>query len=627
MSISKRVVVSTATMTLLIAACAGAGDDEASERAPTPDPDRSAAPSTSSAPGTSSTSSTSSTSAPTSTTVVIDEVGIEVGVEPVAPGGVLIAEDGLIVTDPIDVSPAPATLVGVGPTFLMITPGTDAASVAQSDDGLTWTRLDAEIPVSFLGPAASDDDRVVVLGTAGGDVWSVWESVDGGATWAALPPLPTVDAELAYVSRLPSFTGLAVAGDRVVALASEPLNVDWQAYAVGELGEEHGNVTGESFDGSGTVVVDFADGFQLTVETTAVGLTPDEFREGSTAMSAYAYDGSTWTRTELPWTFGVRNNVVHGPAGFAALLGQAPAEFVTSAEGITWEARPMPPGFEFEPSLAGGPLGYVVANEESLVYSADGTTWNAAYEFGDLDPNVTGAKLDAAGTGGFAFVDVPFVSDSATRVLWSPDGSAWSLVVLDQPLNQSMLAAAVNDVTSLVVPFNLVSEPPPLLVEGDLAAAIAASFVVPPEPPPGLTIYWPPVSEEEGACLADGLIEALGEQRVRESGLGAFPFRLLSIGLSLRLDADEATTVVDVITGCTPAWELFLLLGITQGTQLVSEETALCVQAEFDDDDARALFELELTPHPDADPNHLGLIAAAFDRCATEQELNAIDWN
>jgi hypothetical protein len=140
-------------------------------------------------------------------------------------------------------------------------------------------------------------------------------------------------------------------------------------------------------------------------------------------------------------------------------------------------------------------------------------------------------------------------------------------------------------------------------------------------------MFRPPVTDAEGACIADGLIEQLGEQRAREAGFGAFPFHLLSIGLSGRLDADDAGAFVDVITECTPAWELFLVLGITQGTQLVSERTARCVQSELDDDHARALFELELRPHPDADPNHLELIEAAFDRCATEQELNAIDWN
>lgn len=618
---SKRTAAFAVTMTLLLAACAG-DDDDAAERTTTGEVDSSTA---STAP-TSTTSSSTASTAPTSAIPMVDEIDVDAGANPLAAVHPIVDEDGLIVTNPIAIS-APAALVAVGPTFLMITPGTDEASVAQSDDGLTWTRLDAEIPVSFLGPAASDGHRVVVLGTAGDDVWAVWESADGGETWTVLPPLPTVEADNAYLSRLPSFGGLAVAGDQVVALAAEPLMVDWQAYAVGELGEDHGHETGLTDDGSGTVVVDFEDGFQLTVETGAVGLTPDELYAGADDMVAYAYDGSAWTRTELPWTFGSRNNVVHGPAGFAALLGQGPSEFVTSSDGITWEARAMPPGFEFEPSLAGGPLGYVVANEESMVYSADGATWDAAYEFDDLDPNITGAKLDAGGTGGFAFVDVPFVPGSETRVLWSPDGSAWSDVVLDLPLEQPIIAAAVDDVMSLVMPFELVFSPPPPLVEGDLAAAIAASFVVPPNDPSGLATYWPPVSDEEGACIADGLLDRLGEQRVRESGLGTFPFHLLSVGLSSRFEPDEANTVVDVISGCTPAWELFLILGITQGTNLISEETALCVQDELDDDDARELFALELTPHPNAEPSHLASIEAAFDQCATEQERSALDWN
>lgn len=619
----KRIAALVVTATIIAAACAGSDDDEAIERTAATVDSSTLAVSTSLPAGEPEGTTAASPATSPPTTIAIAEVGASAA----TPTELPIEEEGLIVTNPIVTSGAPGAVVAVGPTFLMITPEADRSTVSQSDDGLTWTPVEADLPLPFLASVASDGARVVAVGANGDDDYEVWESTDGGTTWAPLPTLPIVEPDGEYLTQDPGFTGVAVAGDRVVILATEPLMVDWRAYSIGELGEDHGFVNSMSDSAEGTVVVDFEDGFQLTVEASSLGLEPDELFGSAGDVVAYSYDGSVWTRTELPWMNGSRGNVVHGPAGFAALLSQGPSEFVVSTDGIAWEAASMPAGFEFEPSLAGGPLGYVVANETSMAFSVDGVEWDTVNEFDNLDPNIIGTKLDAGGAGGFAFVDVPFQPGSRGRVHWSSDGRSWDAVMLDLALQQPTIAAAVDDSSVLVVPFDLVFRPPVPAVEGDLSAVVAASFVDPPEDPSGLATFWPPVTEEEGACIADGLLDRLGEDRVRESGLGAFPFHLLSVGLMSGFDADEAATFVDVISGCTPSWEQFLILGITSGTHLISEETALCIQETFDDDDARDLFALELTPHPNADPGHLSGIESAFDQCATEQELSALDWN
>jgi hypothetical protein len=161
--------------------------------------------------------------------------------------------------------------------------------------------------------------------------------------------------------------------------------------------------------------------------------------------------------------------------------------------------------------------------------------------------------------------------------------------------------------------------------------AVASSFTDAPVDDAGLRTFWPPVTELAGGCIADGLLERLGEQRVRDLGIGAFPFHLLSYGLDFDFDAEDAESFVDVLSSCTDSWELFLVLGVTQGTDLVSEETARCVADGLDDEIAREILVLELDRPYDQDPGiglgHLGPLVDGFERCATQQELSALDWN
>ena len=548
-----------------------------------------------------------------------------------------IVGDGFTISGTLESSQGGLSVVASGAEFLMLSPAVDGVRIDRSDDGISWTSVASNFAALYVGKVASDAERVIATGsTEAIDALTVWESSDGGADWAALPPVPVVEAEGEYIIPSTYPTGLAVAGERIVVLAQEPLNFDWRAYSVGELGQDHGQMTGMSSGGGQgeTVTVEFEDGYQLIVDPSEVGLEVGNLMSGQDLV-AYSFDGSSWTRTALPWEQGLANNVVHGPGGFAALAGQNDhTRLMLSDDGITWSEHTPPEGFGSEFSLGGGPLGYVMAGAGQIAFSADGDTWENVHDYTDLDPMVSGSMLDAGGPAGFTFAEPSYTAGVPARLFWSSDGRSWTETEFAVTDTSGGLAAAVNDRMGLLVPYTVGFGMPPALPDDpdELKAAVAATFIQGPSDSSDLRTFFPPITDDEAACIAADLVDRMGEDRVRELPFGYGSFHVLGWGMVASLDEDDAETVVDVLASCTPSWEFLLMLGATSGTDLISEETARCIQDDLPDDVAREIFALELY-RPYDDPgwteglNHLQPLVDAFERCATEQELNALDWD
>jgi hypothetical protein len=197
------------------------------------------------------------------------------------------------------------------------------------------------------------------------------------------------------------------------------------------------------------------------------------------------------------------------------------------------------------------------------------------------------------------------------------------------------MVVAVSDDTVLVVPVAraaLTSSMPTMPSDDEGLRATVADAFFPPMPPPEPWRTW--VTESEADCIATGVIDRLGADRVREIRFGLFPWSLLGYGLSLPIDVEDAEPIVETFVECTPSWELLAITSATQGTEYISESSTRCVADALDDTIAREVFVIELArPYDDPgadDPgnlDHLEEIVAAYEQCLTEQELRAIDWD
>ena len=368
-----------------------------------------------------------------------------------------VALDGLTVSGSVASEDGPGVVTASGQGFLLVSHGDPSASVAESSDGINWVPVDADLPIPFVQRAAGDGERVVVAGsTASSDV-EFWESMDNGVHWSELPALPTTDGIEPPVRPFTDITGLAVSGSLVVAHSRVSFGVDWRAYAIAELGQDHGAASGESSSGEGELIVEFEDGFELVVDPASLGLRLDELIEQRRFIDTY--DGSTWSRSEVSWPPGLSDEIVSGPAGFAAVVGEAPPEVMLSDDGRTWSAHPLPGVAGQFGSLAGGPLGYVVVGEDSVSFSGDGMTWDEVHRFEDLDPTFAGGRTSAGGPAGFVFVEderLRSVEGEPSparpgRALWSVDGRNWS----EHELAGLALRPASGAELNLVVPFML----------------------------------------------------------------------------------------------------------------------------------------------------------------------------
>jgi hypothetical protein len=191
---------------------------------------------------------------------------------------------------------------------------------------------------------------------------------------------------------------------------------------------------------------------------------------------------------------------------------------------------------------------------------------------------------------------------------------------------------------------------PPTLAgeEAELASSVAESFcsaswtLTYPGGDAERVELRPVLSSDEAACIGDGLVDALGLERVRQSrSVGTWAWSALGFGLGENVDhpapisPDDAEAVVDVFEGCTASWELLLVLSVTGGADQIGDESAACVTAELDDETARTIFAGELDRAYD-DPTQstatpfaelIQPLVDAYDECLTPAERAQVDFN
>jgi len=558
------------------------------------------------------------------------------------PDGVVMAP---VRESPYGVAPL---LVAVEDGFLILASLDGRLAVERTDDGtLGPIEIKDDVEAYGVGPAASDGQRVVAFGySEDGTGQTGWSSADGGATWTSLGPIPTDAMSSPYATQVNYVDSVAVAGDTTVAGGMRYTEIDWSAYASEVLGQDHGHGSETSSDGSGTITVQFDDGYTLTVDAATFGLT-----ELDTAPEpiVYVHDGSTWTVVEQPtWTPG-NFPVVHGPSGFAVAInlwspdgtGPSGPHLLTSDDGLTWTPEPLPEmtGFEL-PSLGGGVQGYVLLGQESIAFSADGREWIMSETFPPQEPSqsVMGAVRIPAGSAAGYLVVVP---DNARMTpagwaMWSPDGLEWTIIEL--PIGTASVAVAVSDTVGLLMP---IAEADPTDTmptmpadEEALVAMVASAFdgtaVAPDGQPYGAPAY---LTSDEARCVADGVIAELGADRVREMRFGLFPWHLLGYAMSLEIEEDDAAAIVRTFRDCSPHWEELAIRTATEGADQMSVESARCTAGLLDDDGSADVVEFELVrpdlddPTVTLDPAYLEPLFAALEECLTDAELNALDWN
>ena len=577
-----------------------------------------------------------------------------------------------LVVAPMSLTPSgaypPKVLVGHGDGFVSVTADGSAVEVASSGDGLAWSSRRADLEVGGVQMLASDGSRLALVGwdAVGMGGVSIWMSNDDGATWTAgTLPVPA-DPVFEYASWMTIVDSVAMDDGVVVALGRLVQNVDWRAYAIDQVGEDHGFPTGQGSDGL-NLTVEFQDGYTLTVDPAEIGVSQDSQFGGSVVV--WVDDGAGWERFDRPFGaaagFVMSPSVVHGPAGFATVTQAAPSagrpasEYVlqTSHDGRSWSSSPLPDAFAGTSgaTLVGGPGGYVAVGDMVWFHSPDGASWAEVHRFDapTLGMAMTPSSRPVGGGAGYA---VPIIGGPqappagggqgpsfTARVLWSPDGVEWEEASL--PEGTSDVAVAVSARTVLVEPRGIDSQPAvdpsaPTLPADDAALLEVLTQAFYPETPltnpDGSPSRWrPSVTEPEARCIAEGLIGGLGVGRVRELNLGLFPWHLLGYALGARFALHDAEAVVDTFETCSPTWELLMILSATQGTEWISEPSADCTRQQLDDADARSIFVAELdrayddsgTSNPSPDLSHLDPLLAALDECLTDQELNALDWN
>ena len=559
----------------------------------------------------------------------------------------------VVVSEPIQMGAMgyAADIVPFGDGFVQLHDfdGDGVLGVLASDDGLSWREVPSSPQLSgFPMSAASSGSRIVVLLADPVDPSGTpapWVSDDGGTTWTALPLPARTKPDNEYVIDALHVGSVAVSGERIVMLAQEDVRVDWTAYVRDQTGEDHGQVGGEGFDpNSNVITVSFVDGFEFTVDLDEAGL---PHRMVPDSVTVLTHDGASWLdASEMPLTGPDISvpQVVSGPAGFLYVVG---SQAMLSTDGVTWE-RHVAPGSNtagaamFGHALLGGPLGYVLARHDALYHSADGIAWNEVHRFEPTaSPEMGGGGgpmpiNPSAGGAGFLIPRMDHSTRPPTAsYLWSAEGVTWMEDDLDS--GPQFFDSAVSDTTALVIPIGAPAASMPTLPADDaqLAGAIAGAFwfddITDPE---GRFVVRSWATQSEAECAGNAIVDSLGAERVREISFGVFPFTMLGYGLSLPIEMDDATPIAAALRRCIADWEMAMITTATGGTQYISEESARCVQAALDDDQAEQILAIELArPYDDQpsaggpDLSHLGPMVVAFEGCLTEQELNAVDWN
>lgn len=563
--------------------------------------------------------------------------------------------DGLVVTAGVpmsDFNQAPH-IASLGDGFVKVQRAVDGVvGVSTSDDGQTWRDIESDLEVAFIETIGSDGHRIVVIGyDASGEQATPWISVDGGSTWTALA-LPEAEEPVAeFVTASRSVETVAVAADRILMVGRESSRVDWRAYSISVLGQDHGSPRGEGGDPN-SWTVSFEDGFEVTVDMNALGLPADQMFPA--AATVFVHNGTEWLRRQSQWFDGGLGGfeIAVGPAGFVSIVRSGSIngpptnqgfEAQVSLDGAVWQAHALPAELNLTgASVIGGPLGYVAIGNEGLYHSLDGAEWTKVHAFEDLDPSAMmspPASRPSAGIAGFVVPVIDGVGATPTaRLFWSRDGTAWSEDQL--PGEVQGFATAVSTRLALVVPFVAgdPTESMPTLPadDADLTDVLAGAFHTdePFTTEGGIARWTSWVSKSEALCISEGLIDALGGDRLRELRVGVFPWSLLGYGLVLPIELDDAQRMVETFRACSPDWELLMITTLTSGTEIMSERSARCVQLALDDDIAEEIFVIELARPYDDEPtaagpdlSHLESAIGILEECLTDQELNAIDFD
>lgn len=181
----------------------------------------------------------------------------------------------------------------------------------------------------------------------------------------------------------------------------------------------------------------------------------------------------------------------------------------------------------------------------------------------------------------------------------------------------------------------------PTVPEGDaaLVAAVAGTYcsVFTAKLPDGTKRSSPrtQVTAQEATCIGEKLVERLGATRVRSLGLGLGPWSTLGFALSNQIDRAESERIVDTFKTCTKAWKLLLITSVTQGADEISDQSARCISEQVSDDLARTIFIGEIDrayddpsqPNAQPYPQLVEPLVAAFDKCLTPSEQDAMDWD
>jgi hypothetical protein len=603
--------------------------DEASELADAAQPDTTSqhAPTTTAPP--SSTAPTTSADLPTES----------------APG-----EPSVVIGKPVaaDMLGYDVQIVPFGDGFVELRYTDGVVVVLASDDGASWREIESSPQLTGLPRAVSNGSRIVALVGDPVDPFAVpvpWVSDDGGVTWTALTLPPRDEPEHEFVVNAFLVGSFAVSSDRIVIMVQEDVRVDWAAYAREVLGDDHGQPGGERFDqNTNTITVSFADGFELTVDLDEAGLPPRSMPDSVTVLT---HDGSGWVEpTELALTGPDLSipQVVSGPVGFLYVNG---SQAMISIDGVAWSRHAIPSvgtatiGAPLGHMVTAGRRGYLLIGYDALHHSQDGVDWTEVHRFERAagSPDMGGAPPainPSAGGAGFLVPTLDgLTAPPAATYLWSADGTTWTERSLDP--SAQFFDSAVSDATGLVIPIAspIASMPTLPVADAELGSAIANAFFFEDiSDPEGRVVLrsWAP--QQEAECAGNGIFDALGADRVREINFGVFPFTMLGYGLSLPIEMDDATPIADTLRRCIADWEMLMITTATGGTQYISEESARCVQAAMDDDQAEEILAIELARPYDDQPSpsgpdlrHLDPMVAAFEGCLTDQELNAVDWS
>jgi hypothetical protein len=555
--------------------------------------------------------------------------------------------DGLVIADAVTsngfskVHVAPVSnvhVVAVGDGFVRLHHDGNDVVVSSGIDGRTWQSVESDLGVASIQDVVSDGQRIVAIAyeSAGERQPTPWLSIDEGRSWVELPLPEPEPAASEFVTSIVGIDDLAVTADRIVIAGRDTMFVDWREYSMTVLHEDHGDPMGEGAS-SGSLIVFFADGFELTVDPASLGLSAPTL---SYTPVILVHDGDEWIRTTQTESteggpYGVQ--IAAGPGGFVWLARSAalsnavrPLEAFVSTDGERWTAHSLPGDFGQHGALVGGPLGYVAISTTALYHSPDGVEWTKVHTFEDLDDDTTispPADNPAAGVGGFIIPIRDNLDTTPTlRLFGSRDGKVWT----EQRLRDGIqgVEAAVSNLFALVVPI-VAGDPADAMLDlpdddAELAELLAYAYAV----------DRPWMSDADAQCISDGLIDALGVDRIREFPVMQYPFRLLGYGLSYQIGSNDAQSMVEVFRRCSADWELLMITTITSGTEFIGEESARCVALALDDGVSEQIFVLELDrPYDDApspagpDLSHLEPMMASLEECLTDQELNAIDFD